>query len=890
MLGCTVSYHGQHFAGWHRQQPGDASVQATLERAVSACLRGATAPMEDVRLNALTDVASAKGSHSRNQLCFFRATPEALALAAAGVECRPALELPTPGSLVAGPLRSLGADWPRPSRLHVRYFFQQGRPVRQLAPFAWYVREALDLPAMQRAAAVLEGTHDLSALGRGGGRRDGGASRPAETTIDRARVTLLPASAGAFDLLQNADGGSRPEGSACDDEDAPVSWLLQLEIVTAEGCGSLPRQLVQRLAALLRRVATPTAAAGSGAEASEALVSAAERAVAAVLDSSNSEAAELAVAPARGLWLEHVALQGDAGSARAAEASGGSTGAAVEPPAKRAHCMDSGDEAVSPVTGHWHGGDRAPVHTVSARALLASATGACWVGPTKPGSHRLRVSDYDRLLQLRSVVDSGASRPVVVVGVNSAALPQFFAKVWPRVHANVRCVILSADSDWGVPGELWAKSSQLRGMQQQQREQDSTATVLPSLRSVLEDPRLVSWFTQNYDFGFGCHLDLAQSCCCCSSDMYDVHGSNSRPALNSGDGDCGGSDTDVRALLDLGAAPLHKLRPLPIGLDFHSLSQKAVGGVIYRGMRATSAEHQQAELDAIAASLPPFIVRPMLAYGSRWRPLSAAAVAASPFQILTAAGQQTHGHANATGRRPSSGGNTATVDVENGAQRSISIHMNLDMGREGADHCDSTDSGDDDSCCRCPRAHASRVFRVAPYTGHIVIETEELHRSELWRRHGGFAFVISPPGHGLDCHRTWEALALGCIPITLAPTAAAAATTAANANANATSCQCPRPMSADANAAPDRKEGTSSIEASDADDNDLNDGGQWRNPLFSGLPVVVVQRWEDVTEQALHLWRAKHAASFDPSTPQGRELVNALRLQHWRTAVTAVTQ
>jgi hypothetical protein len=28
-------------------------------------------------------------------------------------------------------------------------------------------------------------------------------------------------------------------------------------------------------------------------------------------------------------------------------------------------------------------------------------------------------------------------------------------------------------------------------------------------------------------------------------------------------------------------------------------------------------------------------------------------------------------------------------------------------------------------------------------------------------------FVLSPPGHGLDCFRTWEALALGCIPIVL---------------------------------------------------------------------------------------------------------------------------
>lgn len=37
----------------------------------------------------------------------------------------------------------------------------------------------------------------------------------------------------------------------------------------------------------------------------------------------------------------------------------------------------------------------------------------------------------------------------------------------------------------------------------------------------------------------------------------------------------------------------------------------------------------------------------------------------------------------------------------------------------------------------------------------------DLSRSKLWASYGEFAFVISPRGYGLDCHRTWEALALG---------------------------------------------------------------------------------------------------------------------------------
>ncbi len=38
---------------------------------------------------------------------------------------------------------------------------------------------------------------------------------------------------------------------------------------------------------------------------------------------------------------------------------------------------------------------------------------------------------------------------------------------------------------------------------------------------------------------------------------------------------------------------------------------------------------------------------------------------------------------------------------------------------------------------------------------------------EIWKKYGTYFFVISLPGHGLDCHRTWEALALGATVITV---------------------------------------------------------------------------------------------------------------------------
>jgi len=44
-------------------------------------------------------------------------------------------------------------------------------------------------------------------------------------------------------------------------------------------------------------------------------------------------------------------------------------------------------------------------------------------------------------------------------------------------------------------------------------------------------------------------------------------------------------------------------------------------------------------------------------------------------------------------------------------------------------------------------------------------ENYPLPRFASWERQSKFKFVISPAGVGIDCHRTWESLFLGCIPI-----------------------------------------------------------------------------------------------------------------------------
>jgi len=92
----------------------------------------------------------------------------------------------------------------------------------------------------------------------------------------------------------------------------------------------------------------------------------------------------------------------------------------------------------------------------------------------------------------------------------------------------------------------------------------------------------------------------------------------------------------------------------------------------------------------------------------------------------------------------------------------------------------------------------------------VVCQEAPLPRSEMWRRRGQYAAVLSPHGGGLDCHRTWEALALGHLVVV--------------------------PSSA-------------------------------LDPLFKGLRVVPVQSWDEIDEKNLDHWLAeRNDASRDPLT------------------------
>ena len=84
----------------------------------------------------------------------------------------------------------------------------------------------------------------------------------------------------------------------------------------------------------------------------------------------------------------------------------------------------------------------------------------------------------------------------------------------------------------------------------------------------------------------------------------------------------------------------------------------------------------------------------------------------------------------------------------------------------------------------------------------VFCQDSMLPRNEMWSRRGRYVFVLSRYGMGLDCHRTWKALALGHI--VLVPSSAL-------------------------------------------------------DPLFQGLPFVALQSWKDITPEHISRWLSQYS-------------------------------
>lgn len=92
-------------------------------------------------------------------------------------------------------------------------------------------------------------------------------------------------------------------------------------------------------------------------------------------------------------------------------------------------------------------------------------------------------------------------------------------------------------------------------------------------------------------------------------------------------------------------------------------------------------------------------------------------------------------------------------------------------------------------------------------------------RAQLWQRKAQYAFDISPVGYGMDCFRTWESLALGNIVIVVTT-----------------------PL----------------------------------DPLYEGLPVVILDSWDEVTQENMTRWLETFKDMLDDGS-----YLEKLTTQYW---------
>lgn len=183
-LKLTLAYDGSRFVGWQRQAAGE-SIQALLEQAFASLEGGPVtvhgAGRTDAGVHALGQVASVEVSvpHDVHTL-------------------RRALNAQLPPDIRVREIAEA------PSGFHAR-FSARRKTYRYLvrnAPFAspferafvWHIREPLQLPAMQAAAATLCGTHDFAAF-----RSAGSGVATTVRTILHSNIDVLPDTPGPLE-------------------------------------------------------------------------------------------------------------------------------------------------------------------------------------------------------------------------------------------------------------------------------------------------------------------------------------------------------------------------------------------------------------------------------------------------------------------------------------------------------------------------------------------------------------------------------------------------------------------------------------------------------------------------------------------------------------------
>jgi tRNA pseudouridine38-40 synthase len=150
---CTCAYDGTSFSGWQSQPNGD-SVQDAVERRLAEVMGVATR----VHASGRTDA----GVHALGQVFHFDANwphgPEKLAAA---------LRHKLPSAIQIVSVRAVSADFHARFKAKGKvyeYRLHLGDADPFTRPYAWMVHRPVDLMAIRKAAAVLQGRHNFRAF------------------------------------------------------------------------------------------------------------------------------------------------------------------------------------------------------------------------------------------------------------------------------------------------------------------------------------------------------------------------------------------------------------------------------------------------------------------------------------------------------------------------------------------------------------------------------------------------------------------------------------------------------------------------------------------------------------------------------------------------------
>ena len=175
----TLAYDGTDFAGWQTQE-SDRSVQATLEETLEKITGARPSTLASGRTDA--------GVHALGQVVSFRTESR---LTCDVLQRALNAELPrTIAVLGAADVHEGFHATHDALRKRYRYVLHDG-PVRDVFAlrYAWHLgRGRLDVPAMQRAAAALVGTHDFSSFETTGAPRKTSVRTVYDLSIERGRA------------------------------------------------------------------------------------------------------------------------------------------------------------------------------------------------------------------------------------------------------------------------------------------------------------------------------------------------------------------------------------------------------------------------------------------------------------------------------------------------------------------------------------------------------------------------------------------------------------------------------------------------------------------------------------------------------------------------------